>query len=428
MMAGMGRLFSYDTAGMGNRSMYQQDLKMVYRDDRRFYTKAEIGIESNGSDGEIVVANTRWSIQTEWRLGSNRSKGYEIETHLGRYLGANQWWMPYIGFDWRIGHENDGGKPGKPEKNLFGQENTKNKRTVICMGVQYTLPMLLKADTRIDTEGKLRLQLGREDLALTSRLRLNFYVNSDKEYMTGFKYMVTKYFSLSTHYDSDMGLGAGITINYRINTFHRFYQGLALQGFFISNHINRCGDSVTASAVCGNSFGIKSGEMKAADIVLLIALAAIWGSSYVFLRMVTPVMGVTHTLATRVILAAIVMTLIFRSRNKFNGFKTYRRHYLVLGIFNILLPFSLITYSVSHLTTSLSAMLNATTPIFTMVISSVWLKERMNVTKLASIFVALSGLAVLLGWMPVELSGKGIISILLSLLAAVSYGIGAVYT
>ena len=82
------------------------------------------------------------------------------------------------------------------------------------MGVQYTLPMLLKADTRIDTEGKLRLQLGREDLALTSRLRLNFYVNSDKEYMTGFKYMVTKYFSLSTHYDSDMGLGAGITINY----------------------------------------------------------------------------------------------------------------------------------------------------------------------------------------------------------------------
>jgi FtsP/CotA-like multicopper oxidase with cupredoxin domain len=214
MMAGMGRLFSYDTAGMGNRSMYQQDLKMVYRDDRRFYTKAEIGIESNGSDGEIVVANTRWSIQTEWRLGSNRSKGYEIETHLGRYLGANQWWMPYIGFDWRSGHENDGGKPGKPEKNLFGQENTKNKRTVICMGVQYTLPMLLKADTRIDTEGKLRLQLGREDLALTSRLRLNFYVNSDKEYMTGFKYMVTKYFSLSTHYDSDMGLGAGITINY----------------------------------------------------------------------------------------------------------------------------------------------------------------------------------------------------------------------
>jgi hypothetical protein len=133
---------------------------------------------------------------------------------LGRYLGANQWWMPYIGFDWRIGHENDGGKPGNQEKNLFGQENTKNKRSVICMGVQYTLPMLLKADTRIDTEGKLRLQLGREDLALTSRLRLNFYVNSDKEYMTGFKYMVTKYFSLSTHYDSDMGLGAGITINY----------------------------------------------------------------------------------------------------------------------------------------------------------------------------------------------------------------------
>jgi hypothetical protein len=39
-------------------------------------------------------------------------------------------------------------------------------------------------------------------------------INTDKEYMAGFRYIVTKYISLSTHYDSDMGLGAGITIIY----------------------------------------------------------------------------------------------------------------------------------------------------------------------------------------------------------------------
>jgi hypothetical protein len=39
-------------------------------------------------------------------------------------------------------------------------------------------------------------------------------LNTDKEYMAGFRYILTKYFSLSTHYDSDMGLGGGITITY----------------------------------------------------------------------------------------------------------------------------------------------------------------------------------------------------------------------
>jgi hypothetical protein len=38
--------------------------------------------------------------------------------------------------------------------------------------------------------------------------------NTDKEYMAGFRYIVTKYFSFSTHYDSDMGFGAGVTLNY----------------------------------------------------------------------------------------------------------------------------------------------------------------------------------------------------------------------
>ena len=74
--------------------------------------------------------------------------------------------------------------------------------------------MLLKADVRVDSEGKLRVQMGREDIALSSRLRFNFYANTDKEYMAGLRYILTKYFSLSTHYDSDMGWGGGVTITY----------------------------------------------------------------------------------------------------------------------------------------------------------------------------------------------------------------------
>ena len=70
------------------------------------------------------------------------------------------------------------------------------------------------ADLRIDLDGKIRLQLSREDIPLTPRLRLNWMLNSDKEYMAGLRYVVTKYISASTHYDSDMGFGAGLTFTY----------------------------------------------------------------------------------------------------------------------------------------------------------------------------------------------------------------------
>ena len=81
-------------------------------------------------------------------------------------------------------------------------------------GIAYTLPTLTVADLRIDGNGKLRFQLSREDISITPRLRFSWMINTDKEYTVGFRYIVAKYISLSTHYDSDMGLGAGITLTY----------------------------------------------------------------------------------------------------------------------------------------------------------------------------------------------------------------------
>ena len=100
------------------------------------------------------------------------------------------------------------------DKNLFGQSSNQNNRKALVAGIQYTLPMLAIAEARIDSKGKFRFQLMREDIPLTPRLRLNLMANSDKEYMAGLRYIVTKYFGLSTHYDSDMGYGAGITLTY----------------------------------------------------------------------------------------------------------------------------------------------------------------------------------------------------------------------
>lgn len=209
MMAGMGRIFSYeDTPPNPQIGDPQKALRKVYHDDRRFYWGAEISLESNGSDGELSWMNTRWRLDNEWRLGLSDSAGYETESHFGRYLGRNQFLFVYGGWDWRY-------RAGEvADQNIFGQFNTKNRRSVAHVGIQYTLPFFIVADFSIDHTGYVRMQLRREDIPVTKRLRLWGMVNTDLEYGAGAKYILTKYIAASTHYDSDMGLGIGLTLMY----------------------------------------------------------------------------------------------------------------------------------------------------------------------------------------------------------------------
>lgn len=211
MMSGMGRVFSYENQ---SPNPYIPNPKYAYRklknEDGKFHLMAENDFATNGNDGMAMLQNTRWSIGTEWRLGYHDIHGYETETHIGRYIGRNQWFMLFVGFDWR--YRKLGIAP--QEKNLFGQSNTKDNRAVVSLGFEYTLPMLLKFQTEVFTDGIFRLQLMREDIPVAKRMRAAFMVNTDKEYMFGLRYIAGKNVSVSSHYDSDMGFGAGVTINY----------------------------------------------------------------------------------------------------------------------------------------------------------------------------------------------------------------------
>ena len=100
------------------------------------------------------------------------------------------------------------------EKNLFGQENTKDSRAVLSLGVNYTLPMLVMFQTEVFTDGIVRLQLERKDIPVSKRIRAGLMYNTDKEFMIDLKYILGKNISFRTHYDSDMGFGTGLTFNY----------------------------------------------------------------------------------------------------------------------------------------------------------------------------------------------------------------------
>lgn len=210
MMSGMNRVFAVGDY----QNPYLPDKKKAYRKLQREHNMPHLMAQSdfatNGIDGEAMLMNARYSLGTEWRLGYNDMHGYEVETHLGRYIGKMQWFMPFVGFDWRYR------KMGmdEHEKNLFGQVNKKDNRAAVSLGVMYTLPMLINAQAEIYHDGIFRVSLMREDIPISRRLRAGFMVNTDLEYMADLRYILTRHLSIRTHYDSDMGFGAGLSLNY----------------------------------------------------------------------------------------------------------------------------------------------------------------------------------------------------------------------
>lgn len=210
MMSGMNRVFAVDDYQNPNLPDKAQAYKMLQRESNMMHLMAQNDFATNGNDGEAMLMNARWTLSTEWRLGYNSMHGYESETHLGRFIGKMQWLMPFIGFDWRYR------KMGmdEHEKNLFGQINKKDSRRTLSVGVVYTLPMLVNFQSEIYHDGIVRLSLMREDIPVSRRLRAGFMVNTDREYMVDLRYVFTRNLGVRAHYDSDMGFGLGLSLNY----------------------------------------------------------------------------------------------------------------------------------------------------------------------------------------------------------------------
>ena len=210
MMGGMNRVFAvgdYQNPYLPNK---KQAYNKLQRESNMLHFMAINDFATNGNDGEAMLQNARWSLGTEWRLGYNDHHGYEVETHLGRYIGKMQWLMPFIGFDWRYR------KMGidEHETNLFGQTNKKDTRRAVSLGVMYTLPMLINFQAEVYHDGIVRLSLMREDIPISKRIRAGFMVNTDLEYMAELQYIINKNMGIRTHYDSDMGFGVGLSLNY----------------------------------------------------------------------------------------------------------------------------------------------------------------------------------------------------------------------
>ncbi len=206
MMSGMGRVFSYkDSAPNPQIDAIKDAWQKFVSDDNMWHYSTFIGAQSNGVFPRVIAMNRNYVLDA---TGATDYKGnFETEARFGKLFGDRQFLEIYVGADVRRLNAIHNFTPNSSE---YAIEN----RTLATLGVAYVLPMFVQTNVRIDHTGRLRLQMSRSDLGLTSRLRLDALWNTDKEYDVNMRYIVTKRLSISADYDSHFGAGGGITFTY----------------------------------------------------------------------------------------------------------------------------------------------------------------------------------------------------------------------
>lgn len=169
--------------------------------------------------------------------------------------------------------------------------------------------------------------------------------------------------------------------------------------------------------------------MNAREWTMLLVLSAIWGCSFMFtgvtLREIPPVTAVF----LRVSIGAMVLIPLIYAM----GYSLPRdRHvwgaFFFSGLINNAIPFLLITWGQTHIASGLASILNATTPLFTVLVAHVATQdEKMTASRLAGVVLGLSGVAWMIGTDVLQSVGSNVIAQLAVLLAAIFYALAGVY-
>ncbi len=168
--------------------------------------------------------------------------------------------------------------------------------------------------------------------------------------------------------------------------------------------------------------------MPARAVALLVILAALWGGSFVFMRVAVPAMGPVPLAFTRVTLAAAALLAIAAAQRRMPDFRARWREFAVVGIVNSALPFVLFCYAEQYVTASAAAILNATSPFFGAVAAAIWLGEPLTWRKIVGMVIGFAGVAALVGWHQEAMTADTALAIAACLAASLCYGLGGTYT
>lgn len=160
----------------------------------------------------------------------------------------------------------------------------------------------------------------------------------------------------------------------------------------------------------------------------LVLLGGLWGSSFPLVKIAAPALGPVGVTHARLAIGAVILTLLtLTSRRTWHTVRHRFGAFTVLAALNVAGPLTLVAVAIVGLNASMAAILNATTPMFTVVVAGIWLGHRITGRHLLGVAVGILGVVVLFGGAPVSLDARGLVSAAASLAAALLYALGGVY-
>jgi len=168
--------------------------------------------------------------------------------------------------------------------------------------------------------------------------------------------------------------------------------------------------------------------MSNRDRTDLLLLAAVWGFSFLFMRVAVPEFGTFALVELRVGIASVFLVALLALQGKLSALTANKGKMALLGAVNSAIPFSLFAFAAYFITAGTAAVLNASAPLFAAVVAFLWLKDKMTSARVVGLAIGFSGVVVLL-WDKISFNGNGTAWALAATLAAsLFYGVAANYT
>ncbi|ENO1792106.1 DMT family transporter [Vibrio alginolyticus] len=168
--------------------------------------------------------------------------------------------------------------------------------------------------------------------------------------------------------------------------------------------------------------------MTAVSFFRLLCLAAIWGGSFLFMRVAANTFGPAYLIEFRVTFAAVALLLIAVYLKKKLTLTAHTKHFFIIGLFNSAVPFLLFAYAAQTLNASTLAILNSTAPIWGALVGFVWYRSPLTAKSVLGMLIGIGGVAVLVGLDTSTIGEEAMLPIAASLMAYFSYGIATNYT
>lgn len=167
--------------------------------------------------------------------------------------------------------------------------------------------------------------------------------------------------------------------------------------------------------------------MRPVDYGKLTVLAAIWGGSFLLMRIMAPALGPFGLASSRLLIAGVVLVAWFTARGLEIEWRRNWRQYTVIALLNAAIPFSMFGFAALYIPAGYSAVINATTPIFGVAWSAFIFDDRPTPMMLLGAALGLVGVGVIAGLGPVEPSWELLLAIGACLTAAICYSAAGVY-